>query len=838
MDNALKTRKKYELRNFKGFDFSSSPLNVKNFRAVKGKNFIFENGINKKRKGYEEVVRIEIVKDNLTYYPKIDGIFEFSLEGENFLICYAGKHFYKLDKNDSGYTYTDITFSSTNPDCLIKESDLREEKIFMFKQFNTVYFVGAGKFICFKKYENFELRLVENNESTYIPTTSINIRPDSEETITFDFYEERNILNVFRKNILICPDLNNDEEITFTLDSGFIDTNKLITLKMFNQNAEHIFTLGNYQNNNSLTLDNVSTEIYGNIDSQNGKIILKNINQRFLDINEIEATFATKESNLLKNLNSCKIGALFGVNGRMDRLFLSKEDYFANTDYYSECEDFSYIVESSQNFIGNEDSKIMAYSLLNDGTLAIQKEYVNGEAGIFYRSSVYDIKFNGVGVIDYINTYFPINSGTIGEGVIATHSLGNLGEDKLFLSQNGVYSLCLNSNLVSTNRYAKERSNYINGKLLKHKDLSKAIGIVYKNKYYLAIDNVVYVADPRFKTKTENTQSDSYDYDWWYWENIPVSFWQIINDELCFGTNDGRICKFDDKFTDRTYQTTQQGDLLINYEFNKIIFNNKLDIKNDNIIVFKNNVFVKGIEKSDILKIENNKIFIEKSKIFNLKNGRKVVIDSSSNTLDNMKEYIIQNIDYIDYSFELWDNSQIKEIKNNDFNLHILIKDERLKLKLIDSVFKITFTYNDNVLEFVENEKTSQIVIAKILKEENVVSEWYTPMLDFGCIDKNKSLLKISLTTEPTSNGKLIFGYRTKDYTSEIQGKGLNSFSFDNIDFTSFSFLTSFANSYTIDVKEDFNYIQFYFKSDTNTDCVIYDVSLIYKENRFNRGVE
>ncbi|MBQ7308319.1 MAG: hypothetical protein IJW82_07330 [Clostridia bacterium] len=839
MDIALKTRKKYELREFKGFDFSSSPLNVASFRSVKGKNFIFENGINKKRTGYEELIRIEIVKDNLTYYPQINGIFEFSLENEKFLLCYAGKRFYKIEKNQYGYTYTDITFSSTKSECLIKEEDLKDQRVSMFKHNNSIFFVGAGKFICFKKYNTgFELRLVENNSGTYIPLTTINIKPDGDESVIMESYEERNVFNIFRDNMFICPELEDDQEVVFSVDSGYIDTSKRVQLELYDSNGRILATLQNFMEKDVLLANNGAGLVFGRVDSENGKITFKNASGSYSDTKSIKARFATEESELLRNINSCKIGTMFGVNGRMDRLFLTKEDYKVNADYHSECEDFTYFTESSQNFIGNEDAKIMAYSLLNDGTLAVQKEYINGEAGIFYRSSVYDVNFSSEGTIDYINTYFPINTGTIGEGVVGSYTLGNLGEDKLFLSQNGVYSLSYNTNLVSTNRYAKERSNFINGKLLKHKDLSEAVAIVYKNKYYLSLDNVVYIADPRFKTQEQTTQTDTYDYDWWYWENVPVRVWQVISNELWFGTSDGRICHFDEKYSDRIYQTTQEGDIVINYEQNKLTFNEALNVKEDNVIVFKNDVFALGICKDDIIKVEEGKVFVSQEKIFNLKNGRKVVAICDSQTLQNLDEYTIENIDYQEYSFEIHKEQEKVNIEIGDFDLHIALKDEKMKLIVVDSSFKIKYTYNDSVLSLVENQNSSQIIIAKILQEENVVCEWYTPMLDFGSIEMNKTLLKISLTTEPITNGKLTFGYRTKDYTSEIEGKGMSSFSFDNIDFTNFSFLTTFANSYTIDIKEDFNYIQFYFRSDTNSDCVIYDVSLLYKENRFNRGVE
>ena len=39
-------------------------------------------------------------------------------------------------------------------------------------------------------------------------------------------------------------------------------------------------------------------------------------------------------------------------------------------------------------------------------------------------------------------------------------------------------------------------------------------------------------------------------------DNLPARVFGIVNNEIWFGTDDGRLCKFDDKFTDRKYDTT------------------------------------------------------------------------------------------------------------------------------------------------------------------------------------------------------------------------------------------------------------------------------------------
>ena len=91
----------------------------------------------------------------------------------------------------------------------------------------------------------------------------------------------------------------------------------------------------------------------------------------------------------------------------------------------------------------------------------------------------------------------------------------------------------LAENVATTERYARERSRSINEKLTRHENLSEAVGIVYKNRYYLSLDDVCYIADSRFKYTSEDDIDGSYNYEWWYWTNIPVRVWAVVDNERC-----------------------------------------------------------------------------------------------------------------------------------------------------------------------------------------------------------------------------------------------------------------------------------------------------------------
>ena len=59
-----------------------------------------------------------------------------------------------------------------------------------------------------------------------------------------------------------------------------------------------------------------------------------------------------------------------------------------------------------------------------------------------------------------------------------------------------------------------QRSYYVNGKLLKEENMDEAIGISVDGKYYLGINNHVYIADSRYLSYPANAKTEQYQYEW------------------------------------------------------------------------------------------------------------------------------------------------------------------------------------------------------------------------------------------------------------------------------------------------------------------------------------
>jgi hypothetical protein len=250
--------------------------------------------------------------------------------------------------------------------------------------------------------------------------------------------------------------------------------------------------------------------------------------------------FESENDNYTSLIPNCSFGIEYS-----DRLILSGSPNYPANVYFSHYNNFSYFPYINYNVIGSISNEIVALSILNDSTVAVYKSNKVNESTIYY------IKPTTVDFEDVQKLAFSVTMGTIGETPVNHAVCCNLIGDNLILSDNGVYGISVKENISTDDRYAFERSGFINTLLKQHEDLSSAKAIVYKNRYYLAIDDVVYVADARLKSSARTgDMKDTFNYEWFYWVNVPVKQWLTIDGELYFLSTDNALNKFYNGFDD------------------------------------------------------------------------------------------------------------------------------------------------------------------------------------------------------------------------------------------------------------------------------------------------
>ena len=829
------------LKEFGGVDFSTPTLNVSPTRAVKSVNFINKHGSNCKRNGYEQI--LQLTDDNYNGVS-IDGIFSFNLNNQNFIIVYAGKRFYRIYNDGEYKAYDNLMSTCTYEPASLQTSRLKSNKTFCFVNSNRAYFVGCGDYLVFGTWDNehYELRRVFNNEDTTIPTTTINIDiEDSELGINQEKVDDVNLLTVYRKNGLIGKNIS----ASYQVDAKKIDANTPVTLVINEgvENEEKHYSNAVYDNETQVysytneLFDEKDNSKVGDIDFTNGRITLngKTTEDEKNGLSNIIVTFACDRQNadLIQN---CEIGEYFGADGLTDRLFLSGNNNYPNSDFYSEANDFTFFSAGSQTNMGN--TAVIGYTRLTDGTLAILKEDSQQEASVYYRSG----KVVSSGDVSEFGEKFSTFAGASGIGAISRYAIGTLAGDNLFLSKSGVFGLELSSNIATTERFAKERSSYIAKKLKEHNDLSKAVSIVYDNRYLLFIDNVVYVADARTKSRAKGSMSDTFDYEWYYWDNIPAVCVAEVNGQLWFGSNDGKICVFDNEFTDRTYVGSLAGQLAISNS--TITYSSELNLSEDMPVkVVTKNVYSEIMNSNDIVQINSGVIKTTSNVMTKLYDNMLVYADSISEdcNLQVNTEYILKDINREQQTFSLYKDGQILQCTGS-FRLSEIITNSTLYVTNLDEslqTFKLKKYVAGSALTIINyNEQAISDFRCYLYDVKNVRAEWITPYIDCDYFDRIKVLKHLTLVTEPSTNSKLTFGYITKGSSADFKSQGAGQFSFNDIDFNDFTFDNAFASSYTVRMRDWFNYIAFKFVSDNDSDCAINSLKMIYTIKNKIRGLK
>lgn len=244
-------------------------------------------------------------------------------------------------------------------------------------------------------------------------------------------------------------------------------------------------------------------------------------------IDNIVITFSKEAEGYADRINKCRFSAFYGYNND-NRIFVSGNPDYKNYDWQSGLDDPTYFPDLGYTVIGSDTSAILGY-LKQYENLVVVKEDNEQDAEIFLRTSAMD---------DSGKPYFPIKQGAKGVGAMSPYAFATLRDDPLFLSRGGVVALASAS--VTQQRAVQVRSGRINKRLADESGREEAIAATWNNYYVLCVNSRCYVADSRQRSASD----ESFDYEWYYWQNVPARVFHEHDGTLYFGTDDGRLCRF------------------------------------------------------------------------------------------------------------------------------------------------------------------------------------------------------------------------------------------------------------------------------------------------------
>lgn len=638
---------------FRGIDMLHSQIDVETYRATDMRNFIMENGANTKRFGWQEYYRFENDINGIwtldTSYPITDDLGNIiSYKTDSVVIVHSGKKIYTINnfadepKTNNIVEYVEINKGKIKEIKLQTDIVIENKKSYAYVSGNRLY-IMCGSYVVFGKWkttekwtgeEEYEVRSVYNDVDTFIPTCVTKIVCEGSEYLNQETpfstniaLDDRNVLTDRMKLTLLGEDSlsSKQENLKYLLNVGFTITS-----------IEEVTANGTRLKESEYSFETEGTNQY--------IILNKNYVPLVSGVDNITVTisYANPSANLI---NECRFGCVFGYKGLRDRLFVSGNPKYPNMLWHSTESnvsdeiDFTYFSEQDYIKLGNTNNSIMGMYIQADGTMAVLKSPSSQEPTIYFIQATLteatDYTGQVVTGLDGETLYeesYPVTIGSIGVGLKKVNGIYSLNGDPLMVSEDGIYGIVLGDNATSQQRYAKLRSRLIDPALANIENLENTAAICFKNKFYFADTStgLCYIADARYPTQLNDELSNTYQYEWWVWDDIYARLFFEYKENLYFASTSKQICIFKRKtYKDVSYKEIQAGS--VTYDKDKKLF-----------VMDKDNDILKINSWAEYEKLHNNDSLTFNDKI-NLKillcNANKLIVDE-----DGWINYICDDI--------------------------------------------------------------------------------------------------------------------------------------------------------------------------------------------------
>ena len=865
-----------------GVDYSSSMLNIQDNHAYDIKNFLKENGTLQKRKPYEQVG-----------IGGLNGIWECNYNGQKYIIAHKGNNIYLVNDIDRyerlASNYIPLTENGKETFGI---SDETSWGVFT----NDRLYILCGEYLVVKFNENGSptVHKVFEDEETYIPTTTIGITSSSSVGISRETLDNPNLLTRYRYNSLNTVGITNEGGY-FDLDANTNDYTSITAVLNYNYKTINLITVLKTEGHNQLyklvnELDNndeygtiIPRETYVTLFLYKEGVVLENKNPEKDNV-VVKIMVDYDESDLVRK---CKFGVMYGAGGNRNRLFISGNPDKPNLDYhtsrrniYAQTIDDKYDLEDSQDLTyfsaydycayGTSNSAVTDYQIMGDGSLMVLKEENLNEPNIYFRDSNYETKsiMLGDSETQVVEETYPMRVGNIGEGAIngVKGTLKNLNNALVFVSNNGVFGVSSTvsaSMLASDYKYSYGRSRLINERLKKQLlNANNVATIVYDHKYFITIkDNsgeyTTYVGDGRYPYKLKDSIDNEYEYEWFVLKGINANQYHIVNGNLYYSNNNG-LFKFDihkkcEKYVDIDVLPINVGELTYEYSDDDIYYDNGTYITHPDFDLSK----IKNAYSNRVVFDGDCYLKLDKVTISNK------VLDASGLS-QQTKDYLMVSsnyeIGYYDTSKHLFTKIYFTEIDDEEekYSTNINISEQNLLVKCNGHRFEINVIESDDELiidsitdsfgykcEFyaeIYSTTRPNFSMTGVIYLENIIDCYYlTKAYNFGQSVYNKHLRSLTIVNDSEMLSYTDFGIITKNVKKRFENnyfsgtQGIDDI-FSNIfraDLTSGAFSTSFTKDYIL----RFNFVQFEFFNENETNCIINNFSILYTIGFKHKGV-
>lgn len=499
------SRSVVKIETFKGVDLNSSPSNVETYRSPNAPNMMRDvPGKVRKRQGYEKTA---------TYGGRINGvhILEDIEAGEKKVLIHAGDKLYL--------------------DGTVIYEGMGDERSVGRQFYGKLFIFDGKKALCYGEFEAKEAAAAEETEEeekpkvwevraledeAYIPTVIISRNPTGGGTTL----EPLNLIGRKWKESFLSDGTTKVYQLTTDkLDADAVEVRIMTKEGEWTDKKEGAdFTVDREKGTVTFTTAPGASPVTG--------------------FDNVEITAAKTREGYADKINKCRIMSLFGVNGAMDRIFISGNPDFPNQDWYCKISDGFFWGDLWYSTLGQDGSEIVGYIIINDRLAVLKSDAEEGRNVILRK-----------GEIENDEAVFPIIGTLSGRGALGSHAFGYLGSEPLFLTDIGIMAITAAD--LTGEKYSQSRSYYIDKALTEEKGLADAFAYVWRDFYLISTGSGrVYLLDGLQKSYDKNSPYSNFQYECYYWENVPARvFWEDEEGRLCFGDAEGNTFRFFDDVT-------------------------------------------------------------------------------------------------------------------------------------------------------------------------------------------------------------------------------------------------------------------------------------------------
>ena len=217
------TKKTFVVNQFRGVDYTPGQLNVDDLHAVEISNIVYKDKVNQKRNGWEQIAKVgayeyylEDAHGNLEKKintTNINGVWVFKMNNKEYVIAHIGRLLFEVEgigRNQSflNVKLTPIVYSRTKDQIHytnVVSIELNDAKSSAFFGHKRIYILDGNNYIVLKleKDNEHKIAFVEDDEETYIPTTTVGITYIDSPIKANTPLDDVNMMTQWRKNKLI-----------------------------------------------------------------------------------------------------------------------------------------------------------------------------------------------------------------------------------------------------------------------------------------------------------------------------------------------------------------------------------------------------------------------------------------------------------------------------------------------------------------------------------------------------------------------------------------------------------------------------------------------------------